>query len=103
MNSRIEALSREPGARCDHKSRREIRLRWPYPEARIVRARLISETGTRFDVSPLYEIDGGWAITICRECAKTPAVSPCDLPPDPRGGVKVTLAVLWPPGARPVT
>jgi hypothetical protein len=75
MNSRIEALSREPGARCDHKSRREIRLRWPYPEARIVRARLISETGTRFDVSPLYEIDGGWAITICRECAKTPAVS----------------------------
>jgi hypothetical protein len=93
MNSRIEALSREPGARCDHTSRREIRLRWPYPEARIVRARLISETGTRFDVSPLYEIDGGWAITICRECAKTPTVSPCDRPPDPRGGVKVTLAV----------
>jgi hypothetical protein len=70
MDQRSEAPSREPEARCDHKSRRVIRLRWPYPEARIVRARLVSDTGTQFDVSPLYETDEGWAITMCRECAK---------------------------------
>jgi len=32
--------------------------------------RLITETGNKFDVSPLYRIDGSWAFSICGECAK---------------------------------
>jgi hypothetical protein len=61
--------------RCDHDSRRVIRLRWPYAEANIIRARLVTENGNRFDVSPLYSIAAGWAFSICRECAKRGAVA----------------------------
>jgi hypothetical protein len=46
-----------------------IHLRWPYAEAHVVRARLLVETGSRFEVSPLFRTDGGWAFSICRECA----------------------------------
>jgi hypothetical protein len=67
--------SQPPDPRCDHDSRRVIRLRWQYPEASIVRARLVSENGSRFDVSPLYKIAAGWAFSICRECAKRAAVA----------------------------
>jgi hypothetical protein len=67
--------SQPPDPRCDHHSRRVIRLQWPYPEASIVRARLVSENGSRFDVSPLYRIAAGWAFSICRECAKRGAVA----------------------------
>ena len=70
VNDADEAPRPEPKPRCDHKSRRVIRLRWPYVEASIVRARLVTETGSQFDVSPLYRMDAGWAFTICRECAK---------------------------------
>jgi hypothetical protein len=66
-----------PGAdrRCDHDSRRVIRLRWPYAEANIIRARLVTENGNHFDVSPLYETKTGWAFSICRECAKRTAIA----------------------------
>jgi hypothetical protein len=65
----------EPRRRCDHADRRVIRLRWPYAEAGIVRARLVAENGHRFAVSPLFRIDGGWAFSICRECARRGAVN----------------------------
>jgi hypothetical protein len=61
---------REPEQHCDHAGRRVIRLRWPYVEASIVRARLVADTGNQFDVSPLYRAEGCWAFSICRECAK---------------------------------
>jgi hypothetical protein len=70
MDNGDEVVKVEPDPRCDHKSRRVIRLRWPYAEANLVRARLISDTGSRFEVSPLYEMEGGWAFSICRECAQ---------------------------------
>ena len=60
---------------CAHDDRRVIRLHWPYAEASIVRARLVTENGSRFDVSPLYKIAAGWAFSICRECAKRAAVA----------------------------
>jgi len=71
-----------------------IRLRWPYAEASIVRARLVSETGTRFDVSPLFRIASGWAFSICRECAKRTAMAL-----DARGAMAVydiMSACRWP-------
>ena len=37
---------------------------------RVRQLRLITETGNKFDVSPLYRIDGSWAFSICGECAK---------------------------------
>lgn len=65
-----EPLGPEPEPSCIHKSRRVIRLRWRYAEASIVRTRLVTETGARFDVSPLYRTEAGWAFAICPECGK---------------------------------
>jgi hypothetical protein len=70
MLDREATPTTEPRRRCDHADRRVIRLRWPYAEAGIVRARLVTENGHRFAVSPLFSIDGGWAFSICRECAR---------------------------------
>jgi hypothetical protein len=61
----------DPNRRCDHDGRRVIRLRHlPYVEATMVRTRLVTEMGIQYDVSPLYRIDRGWALSVCRECAK---------------------------------
>jgi hypothetical protein len=75
MSHPNEPLSPEPEPHCDHTARRVIRLRWPYPEAMVVRARLVTDTGGQFDVSPLYRADAGWAFSICRECAMRGAVA----------------------------
>jgi hypothetical protein len=75
MSDPNEPLSPEPEPHCDHTARRVIRLRWPYAEAIVVRARLVTDTGGQFDVSPLYRADAGWAFSICRECAKREAVA----------------------------
>ena len=64
-----DSSSHLPRRLCDHDDRRMIHLRWRYPEAEVVRARLLAETGRRFEVSPLFRVDGGWAFSICRECA----------------------------------
>jgi hypothetical protein len=86
--------SQPPEPCCEHKSRRVIRLRWPYAEANIVRARLVTENGSRFDVSPLYRIAAGWAFSICQECAKRSALAV-----DSRGALTVydvLRAWRWP-------
>ena len=64
------ASGRDTDQSCDHNGRRVIRLRLPYGEVSVVRARLVTENGSQFDVSPVYRIDAGWAFSICRECAK---------------------------------
>jgi hypothetical protein len=86
--------SQPPAPLCDHDGRRVIRLRWPYAEASIVRARLVTENGSHFDVSPLYRIAAGWAFSICRECAKRGAAAL-----DSRGALAiydVMRACRWP-------
>jgi hypothetical protein len=59
-----------PDPRCGYESHRTVRLRLPHVEAEMVRMVLATETGLRFEVSRLYRLEGGWALTICRECAK---------------------------------
>jgi hypothetical protein len=75
MSHPNEPCSPEPEPHCDHTARRVIFLRWPYPEAMVVRARLVTDTGGRFDVSPQYRAEQGWAFSICRECAERGAVA----------------------------
>jgi hypothetical protein len=75
MSDINERLDPEPEPHCDHTARRVILLRWPYPEAVIVRARLVTDTGGQFDVSPLYRAEAGWAFSICRECVKRGAAA----------------------------
>jgi hypothetical protein len=67
--------SAPPRRGCSHEDRRVIRLNWPYAEARVVRARLVAETGRRFEVSPLFRTDGDWAFSICRDCATRRALA----------------------------
>jgi hypothetical protein len=64
------ARNPDPNRGCDHRSLRVIRLCLPYVEATMVRTRLVTETAMQYDVSPLYRINGGWALNMCRECAK---------------------------------
>ena len=70
MREEPDAACQDPDRPCTHPSRRVIRLRWPYAEAGIMRARFVTEHGRQFDVSPLYHTEGGWAFTICSDCAK---------------------------------
>jgi hypothetical protein len=70
MKNSDELTSGDQGPGCDHESRRVIRLHLPYVEARMVRARLVTETGVPVEPSPLYRTDAGWAFTLCRECAQ---------------------------------
>ena len=70
MREEPDASSQAPDRPCTHSSRRVIRLRWPYTEAGIMRARFVTEHGRQFDVSPLYQTEGGWAFTICSDCAQ---------------------------------
>ena len=54
---------------CEHAAAREIRLYMAYAEANTVRIRCAQSAATaNAHVSWLYEIPGGWAWTICREC-----------------------------------
>ena len=54
---------------CAHRSAREIRVYMAYADANTVRLRSAQASGSLpAHVSWLYEIPGGWAWTICREC-----------------------------------
>jgi hypothetical protein len=75
MRKEHDASSQAPDRPCDHCSRRVIRLWWPHADATIIRVRFATEHGSQFDVSPLYKTEGGWAFSICRECAKRTAVA----------------------------
>jgi hypothetical protein len=68
MQRKAETTNRSD-QRCEAQSHRVIRLRFPYGEANVVRARLISELGAD-SVSPLRRGATGWVIVLCRECAR---------------------------------
>ena len=54
---------------CDHASARQIRVYMPYADANTIRLRSAQSPGSPLaHVSWLYEIPGGWAWTVCREC-----------------------------------
>jgi hypothetical protein len=54
---------------CDHPSARQIRVYMSYADANTVRLRSAQAPGSpATHVSWLYEIPGGWAWTVCREC-----------------------------------
>ena len=54
---------------CEHASARQIRVYMPYAEANTIRLRAAqSPASVNAHVSWLYEIAGGWAWTICRDC-----------------------------------
>jgi hypothetical protein len=54
---------------CDHPSARQIRVYMSYADANAIRLRTAQAAGSPLaHVSWLYEIPGGWAWTVCREC-----------------------------------
>jgi hypothetical protein len=57
----------EENRRCEHPSHRVIPVRFPYAEARIIRARLAEKIGEE-QVSALLNTKDGWAIIICPRC-----------------------------------
>jgi hypothetical protein len=70
MTEIAEASSNvERGSYCGHPSAREIRLYMPYADANTIRLRAAQAPGAPpVHVSWLYEIPGGWAWTVCRDC-----------------------------------
>jgi hypothetical protein len=95
MKNGEELTDRDADPRCDHNTRRVIRLSLPYGEASTVRARLVTEAGVPVEASPLYRVETGWAFTICHECAGVARAF--HLPLNPSG---VTRQVAG-PGAEP--
>jgi hypothetical protein len=55
--------------RCDDSSHRVLNVTFPYAEAQVVRARLISALGAD-RVSQLRRTEDGWEIVICRRCIR---------------------------------
>jgi hypothetical protein len=97
MKNGEELTDRDADPRCDHDTRRVIRLSLPYGEASTVRVRLVTEAGVPIEASPLYRVETGWAFTICHECAGVARAF--HLPLDPSGAVTHQVAG---PGAEPV-
>jgi hypothetical protein len=65
----VATAEHERNGYCDHRSARQIRLYMPYADANTVRLRAAQAEGSSgVHVSWLYEIPGGWAWTVCREC-----------------------------------
>jgi hypothetical protein len=60
---------KDPSRRCDDGSHRILNVTWPYPEAQVIHARLVSALGAG-RVSPLRRVDEGWEIIICRRCVR---------------------------------
>jgi hypothetical protein len=54
---------------CADKQHRIIHLRFPYAEARVIRARLAAEIGSD-RLSALRRNGDGWLFVICRDCAR---------------------------------
>jgi hypothetical protein len=59
---------------CTDKQHRIIHLRFPYAEARVVRARVAVEIGAD-RVSALRRNGEGWLFVICRDCARPEAAT----------------------------
>ena len=68
-----EALHTRLRRYCTHDGAREIRVYSSYADANSVRLRLQSTGDGWRHVSGLYEIPGGWAWTLCRECGAADA------------------------------
>jgi hypothetical protein len=62
--------SNTPTNICRGPNHRAIPLRFPYAEARVIHARLISEMGAERVSRRLRKTESGWEVVICRECAK---------------------------------
>ena len=68
-NLRSSSPGVERNGYCDHASARQIRVYMSYADANTIRLRTAQAAGSPVaHVSWLYEIPGGWAWTVCREC-----------------------------------
>jgi hypothetical protein len=68
-----------------------VPLRFPYPDAKVVRARLVAALGAD-RVSPLRETEDGLAVVVCRACARRVD--------EPAGGARVATPETEPPTAQ---
>jgi len=60
-------------SRCRHRAR-SVLLYMPFKRASALRRRMATSTPFRTArISSLYRAGGGWAVTICMECARAPA------------------------------
>jgi hypothetical protein len=65
--SALRAPGGERNRYCDHAAARQIRVYMSYADANTIRLRS-SHGSPVAHISWLYEIPGGWAWTVCREC-----------------------------------
>jgi hypothetical protein len=62
-------IAARAGVRCGDDGHRVIPLRFPYPDAQIVRAQLVAALGAD-RVSRLRETQDGLVVVVCRACAR---------------------------------